>query len=237
MALGLALTDNADGTGATATITGATPGRTVTLYAQKWSGGMTAADWAEAGSRIGDGTVSLPLGTGYHWVYASDGVDSLSAVKAVRATDGADPLHWQCLQAVQATIQALALDGIASGNVVIRLLPWRSLPCPGIVITPIREPRTPADNARDLVSWSVQVSTVAEKSNQDTEADAAFRAQLDWRQRIANAFSQQPLAGVAEAYSCTVETGPVVIPAAFGQNYDIGALVLRFDTQVVRGVT
>lgn len=59
----LAVADNGNGTGATATITGSTPGSTNTVFAAPiaYSGDLS---WTNCGSRSGDGTLSLAIADG-----------------------------------------------------------------------------------------------------------------------------------------------------------------------------
>jgi hypothetical protein len=239
--LDLSLVDNADGTGLTATVAGANSTAEVNVYTAAWNGGFLATAFALAGTRTGNGDVALPVSLGYHWVVAiatdeKHGSVEASVLLGARATDGTDPLHWQCLLGAQSLIQALSLEGLAEENVQIQLLPWRDLPSPGVILTPLRDPRAPNDNARDKISWHVQAALIVAKSNQTKDNEDAIKRILDWRFRISNSFSEQSLTGVEDAYTCHVDCGPVVIPAGFEQNFNLSAFTLRFESQVVRGV-
>lgn len=246
---GITLTavDNGDDSGATVTLADSDGAATNRIFAAPWSGGMQPGTFTEEASRLGNGSVVVDLDAGYWWLYAASEVDGVavgaSEVVGVRVTTGVDPLHWQCLAAVKAFIQALSLPGLVGTNVKIRKLPWRNLEsvCPGILVTPLTEQRTPVDNHRDTLIWGVQVTTIFAKSNQGnlTDDDPVannLRAAMVWRETICNAFSEKALAGVDEAFSVHVQPGPILLPSSFAENYDLGAFLLRCETQVYRGL-
>lgn len=63
----LSVSDNADGTGGVATISGS-QGGTVTVYSLSQFG----TTWTSRGTRTGDGTVTLALADGWYWWYAEE---------------------------------------------------------------------------------------------------------------------------------------------------------------------
>lgn len=65
----LALADNADGTGAVATISGSSPGSSNAVYTSPVPSGSGALTWSLGGTRTGDGNVSLSLADGYYLAY------------------------------------------------------------------------------------------------------------------------------------------------------------------------
>lgn len=70
MALTLTIVDQADGTGATATIAGS-GGLAMTVYTQTFSGDLGAGVWTVSGTRTGDGDVDLSLAAGHYFAYAA----------------------------------------------------------------------------------------------------------------------------------------------------------------------
>lgn len=84
----LTAADNADGTGAVATIADSDAGTTNRVYVANAVGGT----WTLAGTRTGDGIVALSLAVGVYFAYATSaaaGASSISAVTVVRVTSTA----------------------------------------------------------------------------------------------------------------------------------------------------
>src|SRR5690349_3103919 len=63
----LTLVDNADGTGAVATVAGGAVAAVNTLYVQPFSGVLGAGSWTSQGSRTGDGAIAVSLTTSGHY--------------------------------------------------------------------------------------------------------------------------------------------------------------------------
>jgi hypothetical protein len=247
MAVTLAITDNADGTGGVATISGANPAATITVYSQTVSGELGTATWTARGSRVGNGTIALAPapGIGYYWWRA---VEDLAGVLAAsnfvyqNITDGDQSLHYRCLLAVQARIQSLNLAGVAGASVVIREAPTDrgmgdggAVAMPAILVTPVAvEQLVIATSARDDVGFPIFVGIV-DISNQELAIDLATR--LKWREQIIRAFSNQRLTGVAEVHQVTVEPGSILQPGAYQQNLFASALVVFCQARLTRGLT
>lgn len=228
----LTIVDNADGTGAVATIAGSTAGSTNEVFTQAISGGLGTAPEVSGGSRIGDGTVALSLTNGYYWANVVSTVNNCDAVSAAvyfLTTSGIDAVFKQCLDAVGAVIQGLVLTGISNTDVYVRKLPWnRNAVTPGIFITPKTETTIERANQTDDFGYGVQV-TVVQKSNQNLTANLG--AELLWRQQIRNAFIEQRLTAVEEVYSVTYEPGSVILPEGFAAMYDVQAMIFRCKTR------
>jgi hypothetical protein len=79
--------DNQDGTGAVATVSGSSEGTTNTVYYAPYG----STSWTNGGDREGDGTVDFSITTiGKYWAYIhSESVDgvSVSTVVSFRVTD------------------------------------------------------------------------------------------------------------------------------------------------------
>lgn len=142
-----------------------------------------------------------------------------------------DPTFWRCLHAIREQVLALNLEGLSPENVQIRKLPHRDLPCPGVIITPVREQRFARDNERDVVRYTSQVAVIRELSNQDVAADDDFRESIQWYERLTNTFSGEALEGMPEISVVRVVDQQFLLPAAFADNYDIMVFSLEAETE------
>lgn len=232
----LTLLDNRDGTGATATIAGSSPGSTNTVFAAPWSGGIGGAEWNSEGSCVGDGTLNLAVEAGAYWAYVQSrlaGESVVSTLVGVSATAGGESVWERCLAAVAAKLQALSLAGIAPSSIVVRKLPWnRNQIKPGLFVTPTQETLSPATNLRDDVGYGVQLTLVC-ASNQDLSANLS--TELAWREQVSRAFRESALAEVDEVYTVRIEPGPIIDPASFAAQYDVQTLVVRCVAREARG--
>ena len=214
----LAVSDNADGTGAEATISGAASGATVTVYTIAVDDEFSTGAAVSGGSRMGNGTVSLDLDPGVYWVYAvatESGASAASNLVYLCVTTGADSTQQRILEAVQATIRGLSLDGIDSANVYIRSNPWdRDLTKPCVVISQHTEqiPANEGTNLRDQIGYAAIV-TFVKKSNEDVTTSR--NGYFEWRRRSMAAFRNGRLAGVSEVFRCVVEPLPILHPSGF----------------------
>lgn len=234
MALTLTMTDQADGTGATATIAGAGVADTVTVYTQSFDGDLGAGTWATAGTRVGDGTVDATLSTGHYFAYCKD-ADEVSPVVYFVVTDGVKAVAQQIDEAVQAKLRLIGLDDIDNDRIVIRdVATDRNLERPCIVVSPIRQVMDPLAGVlhQNDVVYSEQV-TIFAADNQANESGAKYKL---WLQQIARAFRDQELTGVTEVNRCEVVPGPTVPTAYWSDNKYVGALVLKFTTRETRGL-
>lgn len=245
----LAVSDNADGTGGVATISGGDAGSTHTVYSQTVDGELGTSTWTSRGSVTGNGTVAVtPTADRYYWWYAKavlSGSQSISNLVYQPITSGAFSVHYQCLLAAQARIQGLSLSGIASASIRVQKVPvasadlWgatKTYAFPGIILSPLGTERMnpmAGTNVRDDVGYPVVVS-IFDADNQSVTAN--HNKYLLWRQKIARAFRNQRLPGVSEIIYATVETGPILDPAQWMQNRFHSAMTLRFTSREIRGI-
>jgi hypothetical protein len=238
----LSLVDNENGTGAVATISGSTAGSTNSVYTARWFGGFVNGAFTLAGSRTGDGTISLSLPDGYHWGYVLStkaGEESVvSAMVGFRTTSGDESLWQQCLDAIVAKIQAIGLSGIPSEQVYPCKIPLdRDTIKPCCLVSPIREAAiTHVFSTTDQLPLDFQVA-LEQASNQDLiEGIDVFTMN---RQRIINAFlptTDTGLPAVQEVVSVQVVPGDVYNVQAWMENVDAGAVVIRCLCQVNRAL-
>lgn len=242
----LTMTDQADGTGATATITGAA-GTTNTVYYQAFTG-LGTSTWTSGGSRTGNGTVDVVLATGHYLAYVkatnSAGAASVSTPVYFTVTDASNAKHYDILVGVQARIQSLSLSGVASASVLVyKIEAPRILELPGaaalpaVLITPAIERSNPREGVTtaDTVVYGVRVMLL-EKDNQEPTMTANLNRHLLWKEKIRRAFQNQALTGVAPVYTCAVEPSECVIPGAYIQGYMASTLLLRFSVRESRGI-
>ena len=249
----LSVSDNGDGSGATASIAGSDSSAEVTVSVGRFGGQLGSMAWNTAGSRVGNGGLSLSIPPGQYFGYASaldvDGTSSVSPVIYFVATDGAEAIAYQCLTAAQARIQLLGLPNLEYGNVIVRKLPidrylgaGQPTGLPAIRLTPATEQMPPLEgvNAKDDVTYGV-LCTIVDAYNQEPTLTANLPQFTLWRQSIARAFRSQRLPGVTSPtggnpiINAIVEPADQLIPAAWSANLYASALLLRFVSREPRG--
>ena len=242
----LAVSDNADGTGGVATISGGDAGSTHTVQSQTVDGELGTATWTTRGSRAGNGTVNVAPGNGYYWwrvVASNANGTSLSNLVYQPLTSGVQALYERILVAVQARIQTLSLTGIASGSILLRKVPWdrdigtaKTYAYPVVQVSPHGQETmvpTAGTNQKDDVGYAVLVSMM----DIDNQRQTYQREQrLRWREAIARTFRHARLPGISEVFDCVVEPNVVVhAPNWLDQNLWTSFLVLRFVARESRG--
>lgn len=247
MSVVLAIVDNLDGTGATATVQGTAALDVNEIWVQPLTGELGAGGWTLSATEQGDGPVPLPLAVGYYWAYClsdATGVQTLSNLVYFRVSVASDPVLYRCLLATHARIAALTLAGFAIENLLIRKAPGdrdigsgETYSFPAIQISPGSSESMDASagtNRRDDVIYPVLVTILA-ADNQNQEQN--FSRYLGWRERIARAFRNQPLVGVEEVYQCEISPQDIVEPQAFWrQNLYSSSLLLNFKSREPRGL-
>jgi hypothetical protein len=225
----LAIADSANGTQAVATISASTTGSTNVVQVQSTS--VIGAAWTNAGSRSGNGTVTLTLTRGYYWGRVASTKDGLTSYSnnvyfVVSAAD--DAILTTILEALQAKVQSLLLSGVAGSSIIIRKLPYdEDVTKPAVVICPYQESLSPNDgtNERDDINYRVSI-VLMRASNRDLTSNMNWLALA--RERIRKSIHNQPLtaAGV-DRWIATIEPGTIYIPQSFQQNIDCGYLIAR----------
>lgn len=238
MSLALTVSDNADGTGGVATLSG-TGGAAAGVFYAPFTGQLGSPAWQSAGGRTGDGTLAVAPGTGYYWWYAQI-ASGISNLAYQNLTDGTQAVHRRCLAAVQTQIQALALPGLAPAGVVLAgwLAHWRqggidpALPLVEVAVGGAAEEQPGVLTNVDDIAYPVAVHVV-DASNRNYGLNLA--RYLLWRQRIFRAFRHQRLPGVPEVFTCDVTPDHVVDEKQFQDNYFRSSMLLRFRSREPRG--
>lgn len=122
MALTLAVSDNADGTGGVATITGAS-NKPLTLYRSAFTGTMGSYTWTTSGTRQGNGTITLSspgtIALGYYlWLALVPADDEVASAYQNLSDAATQSVLDRILDAVKTRIVSLSLSGIASTSVL-----------------------------------------------------------------------------------------------------------------------
>jgi hypothetical protein len=185
VALGVTIQDQANGSGALATVAGSSGGSVA-----MWRAPVTASaigTYVSVTSRTGDGTITVG-GTGYYSWYAVEGVTQTSAVYQPITAEG-DSVAERCLVMVKDRIEALSLPGLDSGHVYAKALLGDQLdveyPC--VVVSFDSQAETPrgGTNMHDIVAVNIRVDAIDNRVGANGDE---FRAQaLNWRQRISRA--------------------------------------------------
>lgn len=230
----LAITDNTDGTGATAVISGSTPGVTNNVSVFSYSSNLGQLSSPTVYSRVGDGTLALPVANG---AWFANIVSTLGADFAIGqpfyfwASDFSEAVWWRLLERAQAVVQGLNIPEFAANEVLISKLPINLLSPTGrgIFLHPTPETIEFKWNTSDVYGFGILVA-ICEKSN--GEHLTGLNKDLRWRQAVQDAFkvtpTYNPFSGIPEFNNLTrFEPGSVVLPEAWIQQYDAGSFVLR----------
>lgn len=229
----LSVTDNADGTGAVATITGSSGGANV-VYVQNVDGELGSLTWTAAGNRTGDGTVSLAPAKGYYWAYCLTGGTALSGLVYFQVTDGLDSVLSRCAAAVKARLQLLALPptALVLDTINDRDPGEESYPCTVLTTEGASQTNESALNGRDDLGQPVRCLVKDVCTAFDSAQLQTYRL---WRQGIFRAFHNQRLPGVIESVRNRVELGAVT-PTVSDRPQMVFELLIRCVTREVRGL-
>lgn len=228
----LSVVDAADGTGATATISGSSGGSN-TVYTQSVDGVIGAGSWSLGGTRTGDGAVTLSLAKGYYFAYCLTG-STLSGLSYFGVTDGLDPVPDRCFAAVKSRLQLLNLDcTVRVYDYTFAADPAVKHPCTLLTTEGTRQTDEAALNGRD--DWGHEIRVLIRDSG--VAFDEAMKARFRlWRQAITRAFQNQRLPGVIESVRCKVSPGPLLRQVPDLKRVAESELTVRCICREVRGL-
>lgn len=245
----LTITDNADGTGATATIADSDPSSLNTVYTigvRDLQLGIGLTNWSSAGQRGADGTITLPA-LGYYFAYCLSQIGTappnLSNLVYYVANRSGESVYQRIRAAVLAQIQSLSLPplppmpaGISSDRVYLQSAPQAKnivYPCILISNEDEQEGVGTITNRSDDIAYPVRVF-IADRG--DWTFETAEPTYLLWRERIMSRFRFGRLAGVPEVWTCTPQP-QLVIDAHVLQKYQhvVSGMTLRFTARQLRG--
>lgn len=249
----LSISDDADGTGGVATVTGSTVGTTNTLYSQTVDGSIGSASWTSRGSRTGDGNISVAISspTTYYWwkLVSTDGSDTeVSNLVYQPLTDGAEAIHYRLMLAIQSRLQSLTFPAltspvgtISSSDIVVRKIPidqeghLPDKPC--IVIAPVNREKfnhAGGTNLRDEVSYPVGVVLVTADNRQLTKDMPQV---LKIREQIVRALESFRPTAVTEINRVTVDPEAIFPTPQWLKNLVASAVVAQGLAWQTRGLT
>lgn len=225
----------------TAAVSGSAAG-SVTVYAARVDEGTGLGAFAAAGSRTGDGNVTLSLANGYWFAYAKEG-SSLSDVVRFQAHDGTLAVATRCRTVIRDTLLLMTgVYGCGPGRVTdgqwddstedVDRTNLPDLPC--TVLTTARQ-RPAVDyygNVMDGVECPTLLYLVDAQDPKDPRTLPDYEA---WAQAVTRAFHHQRLAGIPEVRYVTVE--PQAVAESGGATPSMRVpLAIRAFTRQVRGL-
>lgn len=244
MALAITWTDSADGTGGTVTVAGS-DAATVTVYKMAVDAtGLTTPTFTSAGTRSGDGTVSVSLSAGYYWIYASgtvSGSPAISNLVYAYATEDTDALISRCVDALAARLAGLTMttgSGVSVPNERIykRIVPEPDatveFPCILLTHEGNRESQDGTTTGKDDIGYPVNV-LVCDRHGADFVTKR--KTWMKWRQQVFRALRNQRLAGVTESLIVRMEPLTMFDPKLPSYQHVILGFVARCVCRETRG--
>ena len=233
MALTLTISDNADGTGAVATVAGSSGGSVTINRASVTASAI--GSYAPAGSRTGDGTVSVS-GTGYYYWQAVEGSTSSTATYKPTTTDG-DSVWNRCVTMIADRIKAIPLTTIGSSSVfdkVLNDLDTNVPPC--VVVSPTGESERPYGGpiAHDDTGYPIAVMLVEDVTDNVEASRGRF---FKWRERIHRVLENQIFdLRVPEVWNVAIEPAPAIATGEIKENrIRMGLLTAVCIARMARG--
>lgn len=231
----LVLTDKADGTGVTAVVSGA-GGGTVVVYALRFEEALIAAGFAAVASRSSNGTVNLPLASGFWWVYADDGT-TRTTTYGVKSSTSLDKPPTRCRGAIATRIVGMNLPGLGT-KVYEQIFPSEigvMYPCVILTIEGTSETKGSNDTtAADEIGYPTKVM-IADRLNNAAPDHNQLPKYEAWRYAIERAFSGQLLPGVPECEYCATEPFVIADPMLPQYQHFVTGLTIRSFCRVPRG--
>jgi hypothetical protein len=229
----LTVTDDEDGTGATATVSGSA-GAVNVVFVGKATGELGALAYAEAGSRVGDGTVPLALEKGLWFAYLVSGW-AFSGHVYFAVTDGADAVATRCRRSVADTIRLLPIPPAA--HVYEHGIPeFSDVFFPNVILSidGVEEHFQNVLATLDYVGRPVKVQ-INDRCDV-RELITKLPTYEKWREMIGRCFVNQRLAGVLESHLCQIEPYVIVDPKLPQYEFMVSGLVVRATCRERRGV-
>lgn len=202
MSLTLAVADNADGTGAVATIAGSTG--SVAVWTQPVQlGGPLAASWTLAGTRSGNGTVALSLGLGTYWAYALN-VSLVSTPVYFGVTQSADAVASRLQDALVARLLGLSMTGNPNARILGAINENEKIaqfPCTYCVFAGEAEVEESGLTTRDTIVYHFRLRIVDRCSPDDGANRKMYQL---WKQQYMRALRNQRFLAVPESLTTRV---------------------------------
>lgn len=211
MALTLAITDNANGTGGVATISGSLGGN-VALYRRTVAASSLSIP-TQVSSRFGDGTITGLSALGYYSWYAIEAESITSNTVFQPMTANGDSIYDRCLVMLKDRIDGLQLTtigGQAVGTYIRQLgsMADVSLPCILLMIADQIPELMGGGNMRDIYGYRI-AGVIVESTA--PESDENRDRYLMWHEKVHRRTDQQRWdLRVPELDRVEVQPGPII---------------------------
>lgn len=246
----ITVADNADGTGGVITVTGSSGGSANQVFTNSPRTGL----WIAGNSRVGDGTIAVPVNAGYYWIYVLSTLAGQSTISNVLRTAFTLSLtavraqiHTAVVAGLQDIVNAGKLPGIADPTRVLSFwgVPdWRqidlgSLPCV-LAIGSGKDPAMHGTNIMDDYGHPVLIDYVDGAGDDFTMTPGGIFDLA--RERIKKFFIRQRLTAVTLGgfpvhYDTSFEPGPIVdFRPKPSFRFAVSEFTLRFTTREARGI-
>jgi hypothetical protein len=218
----------------TATLAG-TGGASVAVYVALWQPNGQLF-WQLAGSRTGDGSLTVTTVSGWQLVYAVVGGNTITAVVPVTATQqgGYYVVRTAVRNAIEKVIGLLNLP--IRGGIIQQWKPNESMiKLPAILLThdETKDTRTPVIVGMSDIGYAIAVWIVDRISWQDNNRLPKWDL---IRQKITRAFDNQRLPGVPTALICTIEDGPFNQSGYDKYSFMTGIVTIRVKSREPYGI-
>lgn len=248
MPITLSMVDLQNGAGATATIAGSDGGITNTVFTSpmaSYAPTPVAPSWTSQGTRLGDGTLTIP-GLGYYFAYCQGkvaGVTSYSPPVFYLGSSNADAVLTRCMNAIAGRIQTLTLTGLntppgtlPAGQVYVKPainLNLYEVVLPAIFVTPGGvESVEGMVSGLDDIGYPVAVTIV---DNWSPSYSPPAPTYYKWREQLFRGLRFQRLAGVDEVFTVRPEPRAIVEWKAIEYNKFYTGILFRCISREGRG--
>lgn len=250
-ALALQVTPNGAAQTASATVTGATAGRTVALYRRAWQTVAGTAAVTLAGTGVANGlgvaTITDTIGAGglYLWyaVQLDAGGNNAEAVSGIAYQAVRDPdakSVWEmCMDSLKEITDSLLMPDLPAAKVVERWYPGdfnnQTPRGPSVQICPFGPERYPGTlNNTDDVQYPVLLLIV---DYADGDSRKNLTRDLLYRERIAKAVRFQVPPGIQTVYYTDLEPETVINPDGWDKGFVLSALLFLYRSRETRGTS
>ena len=242
----LTVTDNADGTGGVATLSGGGGGASNAIFVANVNGDIGPLVWTSIGTITGNTTQALSLQPGFYFVMCQStlaGVTTVTNLVYQNLTSGLDAILESIGLAIVARIQLLTLKDVPADHILwMKVLSDRKRDTPEegyplILVVPFgSEQERGGWNVADDIQYPILV-VIADKDNQDQNKNRT--KYFTWRKKIYAAFRHQRLSGVGGAINdMTVSPQSIVDAGAWLQaSTFISSLVITVSSRESRGLS
>lgn len=204
MTMILTITDNADRTGAVATIAGSLGAVNTVWTQQDPLGGQVWPGFVSTGSRTGDGTVALSIPPGYYWAYVQNAA-GISNLVRFAATDSTQSVATRLRAALVARLQGLIMAGTPNANIFPALVEnMKTIVFPCITVASAGEAERDASQltGQDDIIYPFRCKINDRRSPDDDSQKAVYEL---WKQQAMRSMRKQRFTTVPESLTCEVQ--------------------------------